>query len=53
MTRKSRKGVVGKAMPSNKRIHKIGPGIDFVKEGLRFGDEIDRAVRKAEEEQGL
>lgn len=47
MTRKSSKGIVGKATPTPSKRYKVGPGIDFVGENLRFSDEIHRAVKSS------
>jgi len=46
MTRKSKKGIVGKFPNANKRKGPIGPGIDLVDENLTSGPEIEEAVRK-------
>lgn len=46
MTRKSKKGIVGKFPNANKRRGPVGPGIDFVEEHLRTGSEIENAVEK-------
>ncbi|TDT61169.1 hypothetical protein [Fonticella tunisiensis] len=46
MTRKSHKGIVGKAMPTVSRRYKVGPGIDFVDENLTRGSEINKAIHK-------
>jgi hypothetical protein len=46
LTRKSKKGIVGKFPNANKRRGPVGPGIDFVEEHLGTGPEIERAVEK-------
>jgi hypothetical protein len=53
MVRKSRKGVVGKALPTATARYDVGPGIDFKSENLSDGDQISSAVRKEETERGL
>lgn len=45
MVRKSKKGIVGKALPTMSKRYRIGKGLDFVKERLLFGDEIERKSR--------
>lgn len=45
MTRKSKKGVVGKAMPTQSQRPEVGPGIGFKENDLRIGEEIEQAVK--------
>lgn len=47
MTRKSKKGIVGKSVPTESKRYKIGPGIDFVDMNLRTGEEIIEAVKNS------
>lgn len=44
MTRKSKKGIVGK-YPDVKNRGEVGPGIDFVKDNLTTGAEIEEAIK--------
>lgn len=53
MVRKSKKGIVGKALPTLSHRYKVGPGIDFVQDNLISGTEIASAVRNARSEKGL
>jgi hypothetical protein len=41
MVRKSRKGIVGKALPTMCKRYRIGEGIDFIKEKLKMEGKID------------
>lgn len=41
MVRKSRKGIVGKALPTMSKRYRIGEGIDFIKEKLKMQEGID------------
>lgn len=45
MVRKSKKGIVGKALPTSSHRYKVGPGIDFVQNNLTNGIEIAGAVK--------
>lgn len=45
MTRKSKKGIVGKAMPTLTQRPEVGPGIGFKEHDLRTGEEIEKAIR--------
>lgn len=53
MVRKSKKGIVGKAMPTSSHRYKVGPGIDFVQDNLTNGIEISKAVHNAKADKGL
>lgn len=53
MTRKSKKGIVGKGTHAGEPGNEIGPGLDFVKDELKFGKDIDNAVKDAKHKQGL
>lgn len=53
MVRKSKKGIVGKALPTSSHRYKVGPGIDFVQNNLTNGIEISSAIHKAKEEKGM
>lgn len=44
MTRKSKKGIVGKAIPSPSQRPEVGPGIGFKEHDLRTGKEIEEAI---------
>lgn len=46
MTRKSKKGIVGKFPNANKRKGPVGPGIDLIDEHLGSGPAIERAVKE-------
>lgn len=45
MTRKSKKGVVGKAIPTLTQRPEVGPGIGFKDEDLRTGQQIEQAIK--------
>lgn len=53
MVRKSKKGIVGKAMPTTSHRYKVGPGIDFVQDKLTNGLEISKAAAEAVVDRGL
>lgn len=53
MVRKSRKGIVGKPLPTAIDRYQVGPGIDFVDQHLSTGKEISQAVEREEIERGL
>lgn len=53
MTRKSKKGIVGKANPTPSVRYNVGPGLDFVEENLRYGNEIKAAVESIKKDKGL
>ncbi|MBZ4686723.1 MAG: hypothetical protein JG764_356 [Clostridiales bacterium] len=46
MTRKTKKGIIGKARITAKKRPDIGPGIGFQELGLTTGEEIAEAIEK-------
>ncbi|MFZ5968040.1 MAG: hypothetical protein ACOYVK_12830 [Bacillota bacterium] len=53
MTRKSMKGIVGKANPTLHTKEDVGVGIDFTKDHVSDGDAIEAVIEKKKKEQGL
>lgn len=53
MTQKTRKGIVGKKVPTTNHREKTGVGISFTQEHVSDGDMIDAVVEKKKREQGL
>lgn len=53
MVRKSKKGIVGKAIPTSSHRYKVGPGIDFVQDNLTNGIAISIADKNARANKGL
>ena len=53
MTRKTKKGIVGKKIPTSLEQEKVGVGLSFTQEHVYDGDEIEAMVRKKKEEQDL
>lgn len=53
MTRKTKKGIVGKKEPTSLEKEKVGVGISFTQEHVYDGDEIESLVAKKEKEQNL
>lgn len=46
MTRKTKKGIVGKAMPTPSQRPKVGVGIGFKENNLTTSEEIDQAIKE-------
>lgn len=53
MTRKSKKGIVGKSIPTASRRYKVGPGIDLIDHNLTTGREIEEAVKSSNLDKGI
>lgn len=51
MTRKTKKGIVGKKMPTSLEQEEVGVGISFTQEHVYDGDEIEALVRKRKKQQ--
>jgi hypothetical protein len=45
MTRKSKKGIVGKAMPTPSQRPEVGTGISFKDNNLATSDQIEREIK--------
>jgi hypothetical protein len=50
MTRKSKKGIVGKGEPTLTQRKDIGPGISFTDENLISSDEIEREILRRKDQ---
>ncbi|WP_432408241.1 hypothetical protein [Wukongibacter sp. M2B1] len=46
MTRKNRKGVVGKKNPTMHNRENVGVGLSFTDEHVSFSDDIERKVKE-------
>lgn len=53
MTRKSKKGVVGKAIPTQHKRYEVGPGIDLIDENLKNSKEIVEKTEDKKKDMGL
>lgn len=46
MTRKSKKGIVGKAMPTLTQRPEVGMGLDFKQNNVATAKEIDQEIKE-------
>lgn len=53
MTKKSKKGIVGKAIPTQHERYEVGPGIDLIDENLKNGKEIAEKAEMKKKDMGL
>jgi hypothetical protein len=53
MTRKTKKGIVGKKIPTLHNREDVGVGMSFTHEHVSDGDAIENRVEKKKKEQGL
>lgn len=53
MTRKTKKGIVGKKIPTSLEREEVGVGISFTQEHVYNGDKIEALVQKRKQQQDL